>query len=83
MYFQLDQNDDYFKGTPPYDVVEGTYKIGDLQGHRYQNERAWTANEWPYGESNKKEDVTKYVIDRFVPEEGRIKSDEEVENQAD
>ena len=27
---QLDQKDDYFKGTPPFDVVEGTYKIGDL-----------------------------------------------------
>ena len=45
--------------------------------------RAWTAHEWPFGESNKKEDAIKYVIDRFVPEEGRIKSDEEVETQAD
>jgi len=79
---QLSQPD-YFKGSPPYDVVEGTYKIGDMQDHRYQNVRAWTADEWPHGESSKKEDITKFVIDRFVPEEGRILSDEEVKDTAD
>jgi len=64
------KDDDYFQQIGgPFEVKEGSFKIGDLQSHRYyENGRAWNEGEWPHAESSKLEDINKFVMDRYVPE---------------
>jgi hypothetical protein len=78
--------DEYFKGNqPPTDIKEGTFKIGDLQSNRYGDWRTWRPDEddWPQADKSKLEDVTKFVLDRYVPEQGRILTKEELEDKED
>ena len=77
---QLQLEDDK---NPPKEWKEGTYKIGDLQEHKYRTQRAWAEGEMPHEEHQDKENVHKLIYERFDPEHGRFKNEWEIkaENQ--
>jgi len=58
----------------PPKVTEKTFKVGDLQEHRYPYARAWQAGGWTHDESRHIEDVHDLIHKHFDPFTGSFKS---------
>lgn len=43
----------------------GTYHVGDLQEHKYTNPKAWVADSLPHKDTVDKEEIHKFVYDRY------------------
>ena len=57
----------------------GTYKIGDLQEHKYHDLKAWGEGTLPHKDTVDKEEIHKYVFDRYDMGASKLKTKEDVE----
>jgi hypothetical protein len=51
-----------------------SYRIGDMQEHRYSNQKAWAPGAWPHDRTVHLENIHEIVANHFDPETGRFKS---------
>lgn len=60
------------------DVVLGTFKLGDMQEHRYAGQNNWVKGAVPHEVHWREENPGIYVNERFDPEKKRFLSDWEL-----
>lgn len=51
----------------------GTYKLGDLQEHKYTNQKAWIPGALSHADTDTIENVHTIVYDHFDPDKGDFK----------
>jgi hypothetical protein len=51
-----------------------TFKIGDMQEHRYTNQKAWAPGAWPSLQTEHLENIHEIVANHYDPESRRFKS---------
>jgi len=49
------------------DFKSGTYHVGDMQEHRYSNPASWMEGGYPFEAAEDKENIHKFVYERFDP----------------
>jgi len=54
--------------------TERTFKIGDMQEHRYPYAKAWKANGWSHDDTKHIEDIHGLIFNHYEPTTGRFKS---------
>jgi hypothetical protein len=52
----------------------GTYNIGDLQEHKYNNPKAWGEGMIPHKDTVDKEEIHKFVYDRYDMGASKLKT---------
>lgn len=79
MLMQINNQDDERVeelGGIKFDV--GTYKIGDLQEHKYTNPKAWVEGSLPHKDTVDKEEIHKFVYDRYDMGASKLKTPEDI-----
>jgi len=56
----------------------GTFHVGDMQEHRYSNLNSWVNGAVPFDSTSVKENVHRFVNDRFDAKGRRFKNELEV-----
>ena len=62
------------------DIKTGTFRVGDMQEHKYKNQRAWKPNAMPHSETEPIENVHKIVSRYWDPSTNRLRHPIELEH---